>query len=202
MRHTEQGYNKYRSLKRSEWAIRATEFREDNTKKGIFHCIVMSSFCALFLLRSVSLIERVYTADKRDAFICSWSVRRKSNLFDTFLPSYRYVIGFKPVLEHTSLSINCLSSTLLQKLKVLNLITDLASTRHFCSELGWQLTAQRFHSMHHQVYRSKKSTFRLQESICVFFYGFQNKQRLFPCPWLNFVNETECLLRGPNCVFI
>ena len=152
----------------------------------------MSSFSALFLLPSVSFIERVDTADSRKAFFCSWSERRKSNLFDTFLLSYRYVTGFKLVLEHTSLSINCLSSTLLQKLKVLNLITDLASTRHFCSEFGdsWLhkgFTLWTIRFIAQKIYFPPSGKY-----LCVL-YGFQNKQRLFPCTGLNFVTETECV---------
>jgi len=142
----------------------------------------MSSFSALFLLPSVSFIERVDTADTRNAFFCSWGERRKSNLFDTFLLSYRYVTGFKLVLEHTSLSINCLSSTLLQKLKVLNLITDLASTRQFCSELGDNSSLRKGFTFCITRFIVQNKTYipPSEKYLCVFFYGFQNKQRLFP----------------------
>ena len=159
----------------------------------------MSSLSALFRLPSVSFIERVDTADTRNAFICSWSGRRKSNLFDTFLLSYRYV---KLVLEHTSLSITCLSSTLLQKLEVLNLITDLPSTRHFCCELGdsrlrngFTLCIIRF-----IIQKNLLSTFRK-----VFLCFVRNSEQVTIISlYLNeFCNrDGVCLLRGSNCTFI
>jgi len=151
----------------------------------------MGSFATLFVLPSVSFIERVDTAGTRSAFICSWSGRRKSNLFDTFLPSYRYVTGFKLVLEHTSLSFNCLSSTLLQKVKVLNLIADLASTRYSYSGLGdswlregFTVWTIRFTGGGKEKRKKEKKT-PSEMYLCVLF-GFKNKQRLFPCTWMNF----------------